>query len=454
MHGVIRGPDIELSDLPGVVRGKLSADDDGTSMHRFISELYPICRSITGDGVRETLNRILDYIPLTICEVPSGLKVFDWTVPLEWNIRDAYIKNSRGERIVDFRVSNLHVVGYSVPVHARMNLSQLMEHLFSDPTHPDWIPYRTSYYKPTWGFCLTHTQLLELSEDEYEVCIDSTLAPGHLTYGELLLRGRCSDEVLISCHICHPSLCNDNLSGIAVATALAERLASMDLRYSYRFLFIPGTIGSIAWAAIRQEHLSKIKHGFVLTCAGDSGSATYKASRRGNAEIDQAWTYVLKQSGDAFDIQPFSPFGYDERQYCSPGLNLPVGCFMRTPHGKFPEYHTSADNLDLVCASSLNDSTQKALTTIDVIEHNRKYLNLKPFCEPKLGDYGLYSTIGGRSAGDFQMALLWLLNMSDGENSVLDIATRADLPWETIKEALDALCKAGLLKAVDSVPQP
>ena len=446
MHGTVRSPNFE--NLAGSTDRSLSADD-GRAMHDFVSELYPICRSITGEGVRKTLNLILEHIPLTICEVPSGLQVFDWTVPLEWNIRDAYIKNSAGERIVDFRASNLHVVGYSVPVHARMGLSELREHLFSNPEQPDWIPYRTSYYKPTWGFCLPHHQLLALPEDEYEVYIDSSLRPGHLTYGELLLRGRSSDEVLISCHVCHPSLCNDNLSGIEVATALAERLGSMDLRYSYRFLFIPGTIGSITWAAIRRAHLGKIKHGFVLTCVGDAGSPTYKASRGGNAEIDRAWTYVLKQSGEAFDIQPFSPFGYDERQYCSPGLDLPVGCFMRTPHGQFPEYHTSADDLDLVCASSLNDSLTKALTTIDVIEHNRSYLNQKPFCEPKLGDYGLYSMVGGQSAGDYQMALLWLLNMSDGENSLLDIAARCNLPWETIKEALRALSEAGLLKPVD-----
>jgi aminopeptidase-like protein len=448
MHGAVQSLNVEKPD-DSMAPIDLSTDDDGRSMYRFISELYPICRSITGDGVRKTLNLILEHIPLTICEVPSGLAVFDWTVPLEWNIRDAYIKNSTGERVVDFRASNLHVLGYSVPVHARMGLSELREHLFSDPEQPDWIPYRTSYYKATWGFCLPHRQLLALPEDVYEVCIDASLEPGHLTYGELLLRGRSSDEVLISCHVCHPSLCNDNLSGIAVASALAKRLSSMDLRYSYRFLFIPGTIGSITWAAIRRSHLKKIKHGFVLTCVGDRGSPSYKTSRRGDAEIDRAWTYVLKQSGGAFDILPFSPFGYDERQYCSPGLNLPVGCFMRTPHGQFPEYHTSADDLNLVCAASLNDSLAKALTTIDVIEHNRNFLNLKPFCEPKLGDYGLYSTIGGHSAGDFQMALLWLLNMSDGENSLLDIAARSNLPWAIIKEAVRALSEAGLLKPVD-----
>jgi aminopeptidase-like protein len=290
-----------------------------------------------------------------------------------------------------------------------------------------------------------------LPEDEYEVCIDSSLEPGHLTYGELRLNGRSSDEVLISCHVCHPSLCNDNLSGIAVATALAQRLETMDLRYSYRFLFIPGTIGSITWLALNQTRLDKIKHGFVLTCLGDAGSPTYKASRRGDAEVDKAWLYALQRSGGTFNVQPFSPFGYDERQYSSPGINIPVGLFMRTPHGKFPEYHTSADDLDFVCASSLNDSLAKVLATIDVLEHNRRYLNQKPFCEPQLGRYGLYRAVGGLSAGDYQMAVLWVLNMSDGENSLLDIAVRSNLPWEMIKQAARALNEAGLLKPVDTL---
>lgn len=442
MHGTKRTKtsDAAVSDL---------CADDGRAMHRLVTDLYPLCRSITGDGVRQTLTKLLGHIPLNICEVPSGLEVFDWTVPNEWNIRDAFIKNSAGQRVVDFRASNLHVVGYSVPVQAQMTLAELRPHLFTDPDHPEWIPYRTSYYKETFGFCLPHRLLEMLPDDTYDVMIDSTLEPGHLTYGELVLRGSSSDEVLISCHVCHPSLANDNLSGIAVATALAQQLAARDLRYTYRFLFIPGTIGAITWAALRQPHLGKIRHGFVLTCVGDGGNSTYKVSRRGDAEIDQAWRYVLQQSGSAFEIQPFSPFGYDERQFCSPGLNLPVGCIMRTPHGKFPEYHTSADNPSFVRAEGLADSLQKALTTIDVIETNRRYLNQKPFCEPRLGKYGLYSSIGGRSASDYQMALLWLLNMSDGDHSLLDIAARANLPWDLIKQAMQALIDAELLKPID-----
>ena len=446
MLDMVNKTKLKVAEAPAMP--DLSADD-GFAMHDFISELYPFCRSITGDGVRKTLGKICDYIPLTTCELPSGLKIFDWTVPLEWNIRDAYIKNSAGQRVVDFRKSNLHVVSYSVPVNRRMSLSELKEHLHSDPAHPDWIPYRTSYYSPTWGFCLAHNELLGLADDEYEVRIDSSLAPGHLTYGDLRILGQSSDEVLISCHICHPSLCNDNLSGIAVATALAQQLSRMNLRYSYRFLFIPGTIGSIAWLALNQPHLDRIKHGFVMTCVGDGGTPTYKQSRRGDAEIDRAWSYVLSQGEGRSDIRPFSPYGYDERQFCSPGFNLPIGCFMRTPHGEFSEYHTSADDLNLVQAPSLKDSLTKALAVIDVIENNRRYLNTKPYCEPKLGNYGLYNSIGGRSAGDYQMALLWLLNMSDGDNSLLDIAVRSKVPWAMLKQALQVLSAAGLLKPAD-----
>jgi aminopeptidase-like protein len=448
MHDIVRDASI-ASPVEAEMPLDLSADGTGQAMHRFISNMYPICRSITGDGVRKTIDLIREYIPLTTCEVPSGLKVFDWTIPHEWNVRDGYIKNSAGERVVDFRKSNLHLVNYSCPVKARMSLEELKPHLFSDPVRPDWIPYRTSYYKPTWGFCLSHNQLLALPEDDYEVCIDSSLEPGHLTYGDLRLLGRSSDEVLISCHVCHPSLCNDNLSGIAVATALAQHLRNRDHRYTYRFIFVPGTIGSIAWLALNEAHVGRIKHGFVLTCAGDPGPVTYKKSRRGNTEIDKAWSYVLERSGDPFEILEFSPFGYDERQYCSPGFNLPIGSFMRTPYGKFAEYHSSADNLDFVRPHALRDTLDKAIAAIDVIENNGYHLNQKPFCEPKLGNYGLYSAIGGLSVPDYQMALLWVLNMSDGENSLLDIAEKAKLPWDMMKEAAAALTEAGLLKPLE-----
>ena len=268
----------------------------GEEMHRWMAELFPICRSITGNGVRETLRLIQKRIPLTINEVPSGMKVFDWTVPLEWNIQDAYIKNLRGERLVDFRKSNLHVVSYSRPVRQRLALAELKQHLFTIPDRPDWIPYRTSYYKESWGFCLSHNQFNQLQDEEYDVCIDASLTEGHLTYGEYCLPGQMQDEVLISAHVCHPSLCNDNLSGIAVATFLAEWLASQPRHYSYRFLFIPGTIGSITWLSQHQQQVSRIKHGLVLTGVGDAGFCTYKKSRRGDAEIDRAMAHVLKHS--------------------------------------------------------------------------------------------------------------------------------------------------------------
>ena len=426
----------------------LAGDDGGRAMHDLVAELYPICRSITGDGVRETLSKIGRYIPLKMHEVPTGVQVFDWTIPNEWNIEDAYIKDSSGRRIVDFRNSNLHVIGYSVPVHSRVGLAELREHLISDPEHPEWIPYRTSYYRPTWGFCLTHNQLLALQEDEYEVCIDSSLKPGHLTYGELFIAGTSGDQVLISCHVCHPSLANDNLSGIVVATALAQYLGRKENKYSYRFLFVPGTIGAIAWLALAGRARMNIAHGFVLTCVGGHGSPTYKSSRRGDAEIDHAWQYVLEQSGRRFNAVPFSPFGYEERQYCSPGFDLPVGCFMRTHGGSFQEYHTSADDVNLVRPEALYDSFQSALTVIDVLETNEHYVNQKPYGEPKLGNQNLYDSVGGQLPDDARMALLWLLNMSDGKTSVLEIAARSGLPWNAIKAGLRALTSADLLKVV------
>ncbi len=315
-----------------------------SEMYRLIANLYPICRSITGDGVRKTLQILQQLIPLEIHEVPSGTPVFDWTVPKEWNVRDAYVKNARGEKVIDFHASNLHLLNYSTPLHQTMPLPQLKEHLFTLPEHPDWIPYRTSYYTENWGFCLSDTVLQTLEDGEYEVYIDTSLEDGHLTYGEYYLPGETDDEVLFSCHICHPSLCNDNLSGVALATFLAHHLKSLPRRYSYRFVFIPGTIGSITWLSLNRCRIPHIKHGLVVSGVGDAGAMTYKKSRQGNAEIDQIVTHVLQHSGQPYSIEEFSPYGYDERQYCSPGFNLPVGRLTRTPFGKYPEYHTSADN--------------------------------------------------------------------------------------------------------------
>jgi aminopeptidase-like protein len=420
--------------------------DAGLAMHELVRELYPICRSITGDGMRRTLRRIGEEIPIELVEVPSGTRVFDWTVPREWNIADAYIENSRGERVVDFQRNSLHVVSYSVPVRATMSLSELRPHLHSLPDHPDWIPYRTSYYAEGWGFCLPHALLETLPEDRYEVRIDSTLEPGSLTYGECVLAGASSDEVLISCHSCHPSLANDNLSGIALAVALARSLMTRaERRLTYRFLFIPGTIGSIAWLARNRAAVGRIRHGLVLSCVGDAGPSTYKRSRRGDALVDRAVEHVLRLSGAPYQVDDFVPYGYDERQYCSPGFDLPVGCFMRTPNGRFPEYHTSADDLDLVRPDALADSLDKCLAVIEILEHDRRYRNLMPHCEPQLGRRGLYRPTGGHELPGYEMALLWVLNLSDGRHSLLDIADRARLPFEVVARASHDLAAHELL---------
>jgi len=421
------------------LQARIDPADLGCQMFALAGELYPICRSITGDGLRQTMNRLRQEIALAIHEVPSGTAVFDWTVPREWNIRDAYVKNDRGMRVIDFQKHNLHVVSYSVPVQGKMPLQELKKHLHSLPDQPELTPYRTSYYTENWGFCLPHRDLLKLEDGEYEVCIDSTLQDGHLTFGEYYVRGRCADEVLISCHSCHPSLCNDNLSGIAVATFLAKHLSNASPRYSYRFLFIPGTIGSITWLSLNEDRARLIKHGLVLTCVGDRGGLSYKKSRRGDAEIDRAAGHVLQHSGQQHQILEFSPYGYDERQYCSPGFNLPVGCLMRTPHGRFAEYHTSADNLSFIGPAALADTFSQCLAIFNILENNRTYVNQNPKCEPQLGKRGLYGAIGGSHPKQLEFAMLWVLNLSDGNSSLLDIAERSGTEFALIAEAAQLL---------------
>lgn len=433
----------------GNVRAGLDSQRVGLEIHALIAQLYPICRSITGDGFRQTMAQLEQHIPLELREVPSGTKAFDWTVPREWNIRDAYVKNSSGTRVIDFRRHNLHVVNYSIPVHQKMSLAQLRPHLHTLPDQPDLIPYRTTYYQEAWGFCMSHRELEQLAEDEYEVCIDSTLQDGHLTYGECVLKGASEQEFLVSCHACHPSLCNDNLSGVALATFLASALADVPLRYTYRFLFIPGTIGSITWLALNEDKAYRVQHGLVLTCLGDRGGFTYKKSRRGDAEIDRAMRHVLDHTSQGHTILEYSPYGYDERQYCSPGFNLPVGCLMRSQHGTFPQYHTSADDLEFVDPVALADSFSKILGVFEVLEHNSTYLNLNPKCEPQLGKRGLYGSMGGGAGVEqLQMAMLWVLNMSDGSASLLDIAQRSGLPFGVIHEASSRLLQGDLLAPV------
>jgi aminopeptidase-like protein len=417
------------------------------NMLSLIKRLYPICRSITGNGARQTLRMLQDYIPLDIREVATGTPVFDWAIPREWNIREAFIARLDGTKVIDFAAHNLHILQYSTPIDRVVELDELRQHLHTMPDHPSWIPYRTAYYSENWGFCLSQDQLADLHDARYRVVIDSSLDDGHLTFGELFISG-CSDEtILISTHICHPSLANDNLSGIAVATALAEHIRSINPRYSYRFLFIPGTIGSITWLALNEDKVKAIKCGLVLSCLGDAGGMTYKQSRQGDVLIDRIVSHLLGHDPGPSRVVPFVPFGYDERQYCSPGFNLPVGCLMRTEPGGYPEYHTSADNLDFLRTDSLDHSLAMLQKIVSVIESNAVYRNCSPKGEPQLGRRGLYRAMGGQSSvADGQMALLWVLNLSDGTHSLLDIAERAGLPFSAIRAAADALAATDLLK--------
>jgi aminopeptidase-like protein len=416
-------------------------------MIEFIKELYPICRSITGDGLRQTLKLISRHIPLEIHEVPTGTKVLDWEIPREWNIRDAYLKDPAGNKIIDFKKLNLHVLNYSAPMNGRMELSELKPHLFSIPEKPGLVPYRTSYYSENWGLCLSHNQLESLKEGTYEVLIDSDLKPGSLTYGEFVVKGETDDEVLISTHTCHPSLCNDNLSGIAVCTELAREVMQSKPWYTYRFLFIPGTIGAITWLARNEDKISNIKYGLVTSLLGIDNVFTYKRSRRGNSRIDTIVEHVLASRGVPHKIINFIPYGYDERQFCSPGFNMPVGNLTRVPFGEYPEYHTSADNFDLISEKGLQDSLETFREVILNIETDRKYVNQFPKGEPQLGKRGLYDNIGGRNdSKTLQLAFLWILNYSDGDHSLTDIAILSGLSTKLIGEAAQMLKDKGLLK--------
>ncbi|MFJ9693935.1 DUF4910 domain-containing protein [Kitasatospora sp. NPDC101183] len=417
-------------------------------MHALVERLYPICRSITGDGVRATLDIVGEHLPLQVHEVPTGTAVLDWTVPQEWNIRDAYVADASGRRVVDFAASSLHVLGYSVPVAATMPLSELRPHLYTLPDQPSLVPYRTSYYQPQWGFCLAQETLDALPEGDYEVRIDSTLADGHLTYAEHVVPGRVADEVIVSTHVCHPALANDNMAGVAVAVHLAKELAERDTWYTYRFVFAPGTVGAITWLARNAERIEQVKHGLVLACAGDAGQVTYKQSRRGDAEIDRVLRHVLAASERPHEIREFTPYGYDERQYCSPGFDLGVGSLSRTPYAGYPEYHTSGDDVDFVKPEALEDTLAVCREAFSVLDRNRRYVNLSPYGEPQLGRRGLYDSLGGRSdAKEAQMAMLWVLSMSDGSKSLLDVSERSGLAFDTVAAAADALLGAGLIKA-------
>lgn len=426
-----------------------AAADEGRRMHALLAELYPLCRSLTGPGLRATLRRLAEEAPLQITEVPSGTAVFDWTVPDEWSIEEAYIEDEAGQRLVDFRAHTLHVVGYSRAVDRWLTLDELRPHLHSMPDRPDWIPYRTTYYNDDWGFCLPHRLYERLAPGRYHAVIRSRLAPGAMSIAESVKSGDLSDEVLLFAHTCHPSLANDNLSGLVVAARLAAWLHGRATRYTYRFVFAPATIGSIAWLALHGSDLHRIRHGLVLSLLGDRGPLNYKRSRFGTATIDRAAIHVLQLRHPGGRVIDFSPWGYDERQFGSPGIALPVGRLTRTPNGEFPEYHTSADDPSFVTAESLGESWLACLRIVHVLDNDLRYRNLSPFGEPQLGRRGLYRSTGGyQNIPDRQLAMLWLLNQSDGSNSLLDIAERSKLPFDALHAVARELVRAGLL-AVD-----
>ncbi len=420
----------------------------GKDLYDLCQSLYPLCRSITGNGVRQTLAALQSFIPLKVREVPSGRRAFDWDVPLEWNLNEAFIETAAGERIVDTADHNLHIVSYSVPTDQTCTREELETHLHSLPDRPDWIPYRTSYYAPSWGFCLTDSQRRQLPPGPFRVKIDATLENGSLSYGELHIPGSTGRDILISTHVCHPSLANDNLSGIAVATHLARHFADRPLRYGLRFIFVPATIGAIVWLSENESIAADIRDGLVISGVGDRGRFTYKKSRRGDGAFDRIFPSLFENTEDR--VRPFFPYGYDERQYCSPGFDIAAGCLMRTPYGEYPEYHTSADNLDLICAESLQESLALCIRAIEEAQRPTRFVNLNPKCEPQLGKRGLYAPIGGENESkQVQLAQLWMLSYSDGRHSLYDIHDLSGIDAATLAVAAQRLESAGLLRAED-----
>ncbi len=419
-------------------------------IEKYFDRLWPLNRSLTGNGNRETLKILSELADIKITEVPSGTECFDWTVPPEWNVNEAWIKDSKGNIIADFRKNNLHILGYSEKYSGKLNLNELKQHIYSLPEQPEVIPYLTSYYKKRWGFCLSHNQLTSLKDDTYEVLIDSESDPnGSMTIGEAILVGGSDEEILLSTYICHPSMANNELSGPLIASFIyKELIKKKNRRYTYRILYVPETIGSIYYLSKYGEHLKKkMAAGFVITCAGDKGNFTYKRSRSGNSVTDRASELILKETEKNFNIEDFFPTGSDERQYCSPGFNLPVGSLMRTRYGKYKEYHTSADNKEFISFSALEDTVNKYLEILDVIEKNFAYKNKQPYCEPQLGKRGLYPTLGSqKDTAEFVNALMWILNLSDGTNDIIDISNRSGMSFKTIFKAAEELLDKGLIE--------
>ncbi|WP_207652688.1 DUF4910 domain-containing protein [Desulfosporosinus sp. FKA] len=421
----------------------------GEAMYHLAETLFPICRSITGEGVRQTLKIIQEHIPLTIKEVPSGTSAFDWTVPKEWNIVDAYIEDPDGTKIIDFKKNNLHVVGYSVPVDQVMSLQELQQHLYSMESMPEAIPYVTSYYKERWGFCLSHKQRMSLKEGQYRVYINSSLTQGFLTYGELIIPGETEKEVLLSTYICHPSMANNELSGPAVVTYLAKWLLELPRRnYTYRIVFVPETIGSLVYLS---QNLGVMKTnvvaGYNVTCAGDERAYSFLPSRYGDTLADRVALHVLTHKHPEFVRYSYLERGSDERQYCSPGVDLPVASIMRTKYGMYPEYHTSLDDLSLISPAGLQGSYEVLKDCITLLERNARY-RIKCLGEPQLGKRGLYPTISTRESGQTVRSMMNFIAYADGTNDLLDISDIIRLPVDQIYPILDDLIDANLIEQI------
>lgn len=424
----------------------------GRRMHALAADLFPLARSLTGPGFRETLEALEDVAgPIERHRFETGEQVFDWEIPREWTIRDGWIAGPDGERVVSFSDSNLHVVGYSVPIHARMTLDELEPHLHSLPEQPGAIPYRTTYYAEDWGFCLADEQRRYLAPGEYEVMIDADLEPGTLEVGEVAIEGSGDAEILFSTYCCHPSMANNELSGPVLCAHLARLIAERrePPRHTYRFLFGPETIGAIAYLSRFGQRLrERLAAGYVVTCVGDPGGFTYKRSRRGGSLADRIAEHVLRHSGEPADLLDFVPVGSDERQYCSPGFNLPVGSLMRSMYGTYPEYHTSLDDLELITAEALGGSLEIYARVVDALEANRTLVATKPYGEPQLGKRGLYPTTGGAGQGLAEQELrdtLHLLNFCDGGPDLLAAADHAERPIWELELTAERLAEHGLL---------
>ena len=422
-------------------------NDAGRNMYELAGKLFPICRSITGNGFRQSLEMIREIVPeIQVFEVPSGTAVYDWTVPKEWNIRGGWIKNMQGETIVDFNDCNLHVMGYSIPIHQTISREELSEHVYTQPEQPEWIPYVTSYYKERWGFCMSERQKQALTDAEYEVYIDSTLEDGFLTYGELVLPGETDDEIFFSTYLCHPSMANNELSGPCVQTELIKYLKSLShRRYTYRFVFIPETIGSITYLSRNLEALQQhVKAGFVLSCVGDNRTYSMVSTKYEDTLADRVLNNVLKFHYPDYIRYSFMKRASDERQYGSAGVDLPVCAFCRSKYHEYPEYHTSADNMDLISPEGLSGAYEVMVKVINALENNYFY-QMQCKCEPQLGKRGLYPTVSQKGTKGDARYMQDFIAYADGRNDLIGISNILDIPVDKLIPIKDQLMEHHLL---------